>query len=54
LMLYTRTLSSVVQPFVECASCHDPHNDSTSGAAQVAFLRRDNSSSQVCLACHNK
>lgn len=54
IMLYTRTMSSVVQPFVECASCHDPHNNSTKGTNQVAFLRKDNSNSQICLACHNK
>ncbi|MBF0295662.1 MAG: hypothetical protein HQL96_10785 [Magnetococcales bacterium] len=54
MMLYTRTLGGVTQPFVECASCHDPHNAATAGAKQVAFLRTDNSNSEVCLACHNK
>lgn len=37
------------QPFVECASCHDPHTD-----AQVTFLRTSNANSAVCLACHTK
>lgn len=36
------------QPFVECASCHDPHTENTT------FLRVQNTSSAVCLACHNK
>lgn len=38
------------QPFVECASCHDPHTEN------VTFLRMTdgNKNSQVCLACHNK
>ncbi|MBF0628370.1 MAG: cytochrome c3 family protein [Magnetococcales bacterium] len=51
MILYTRTLSGVVQPFVECASCHDPHN---STAQPVSFLRMSNASSAVCLACHDK
>ncbi|MBF0152826.1 MAG: hypothetical protein HQL64_03680 [Magnetococcales bacterium] len=58
MMLYTRTLSGTTQPFVECASCHDPHNASTAsttaGAQQVAFLRTSNTHSEVCLSCHNK
>lgn len=33
---------------VECASCHDPHS------GNQTFLRASNSSSQVCLTCHNK
>ena len=36
------------QPFVECASCHDPHTENTT------FLRISNSGSAVCLACHIK
>ena len=34
-------------PFVECASCHDPHS------ATPIFLRVSNTNSAVCLACHN-
>lgn len=49
MQLYTRILSGVIQPFVECASCHDPHNN-TNGT----FLRISNSGSGVCLACHTK
>ncbi|MBS1141375.1 MAG: hypothetical protein H6R13_2828 [Proteobacteria bacterium] len=36
------------QPFVECASCHDPHSEN------ATFLRIQNTQSAVCLACHNK
>lgn len=38
-----------VGPSVECASCHDPHTD-----ANPTFLRRTNTASGVCLACHVK
>lgn len=38
-----------VGPAVECASCHDPHTD-----ANPTFLRRTNTASGVCLACHVK
>jgi predicted CXXCH cytochrome family protein len=51
MMLYTRTLASAAneqEPFVECASCHDPH--STNGT----FLRIANAESAVCLSCHIK
>lgn len=54
LTLYSRSDStggsnpSVNQPFVECATCHDPHSNNTT------FLRIDNASSAVCLTCHNK
>lgn len=40
--------SGMYQPFVECASCHDPHTENTT------FLRIPNTQSAVCLACHNK
>jgi predicted CXXCH cytochrome family protein len=36
------------EPFVECASCHDPHGDTP------LFLRVQNAGSALCLACHNK
>lgn len=35
--------------FVECASCHDPHND-----ANVPFLRVSSASSAICTTCHVK
>lgn len=53
--MYTRTPADVAtnnnkaQPFVECASCHDPHV-----TANGPFLRKANTGSAVCLACHNK
>lgn len=52
LILYTRTeatVGNVAQPFVECATCHDPHTSTT-----ATFLRVSNTSSALCLACHVK
>jgi predicted CXXCH cytochrome family protein len=40
--------SGQYQPFVECASCHDPHSEN------ATFLRIPNTQSAVCLTCHNK
>lgn len=38
---------------LECATCHDPHEEGTlTGTAP--FLRMSNSSSGMCLKCHNK
>ena len=58
MLLYTRSdgigSGGLVEPFVECGSCHDPHNSSTQSATQVAFLRISNQASQVCTACHIK
>ena len=63
LKLYTRTdgssgtgsnlagvLNTTPQPYVECASCHDPHTNNTT------FLRRveGNAGSLTCLTCHDK
>ncbi len=42
------TGQTVAEPFVECASCHDPHS------TQSTFLRISNANSAVCLACHVK
>jgi predicted CXXCH cytochrome family protein len=56
MILYARAVtlagdatSGFYQPFVECASCHDPHTD-----VNPTFLRRSNAQSAVCLTCHNK
>ncbi len=48
--LYTRTntTTGAVEPFVECASCHDPHSTNTT------FLRVANTGSALCLSCHIK
>lgn len=57
MLLYTRDEATVTggqQPFVECGSCHDPHNSSTASPTQVAFLRVSNQASQVCTTCHIK
>jgi predicted CXXCH cytochrome family protein len=42
--------SIVNRPYVECATCHDPHSTNST------FLRMPggNARSQICLACHNK
>lgn len=53
MILYTRdntgNAGAAEEPFVECASCHDPHNSTNN-----TFLRVANASSGVCLACHVK
>jgi hypothetical protein len=56
MLLYAREEATVgeVQPFVECGSCHDPHNAATEGPSSVQFLRIDNTASQICTACHVK
>ena len=54
MILYARGDLGTVQPFVECGSCHDPHNDTTAGANSVAFLRINNTASQICTTCHVK
>ena len=54
MLLYTRaatagyTGQTEAEPFVECASCHDPHT------TNQTFLRVSNAGSAVCLACHVK
>jgi predicted CXXCH cytochrome family protein len=45
MILYTKTDG---KPYVECASCHDPHTENQT------FLRITNDGSRVCLTCHNK
>ena len=63
MILYTRAdapagAGAARQPFVECGSCHDPHNSSTfNGTApnlSVGFLRIPNTNSDICTACHLK
>ncbi len=56
MILYTRAFSGTSGPSVECASCHDPHVESGTGApaAGQTFLRISNTGSSVCLACHVK
>jgi len=52
MILYTRneaTAAGQDEPFVECASCHDPHS-----STNPTFLRIANTGSAVCLACHTK
>ena len=45
--------SSTANATVECASCHDAHNNSLNGT-NGGFLRQANTGSQMCKACHNK
>jgi predicted CXXCH cytochrome family protein len=54
MILYTRSDLGTAQPFVECGSCHDPHNADSQGPTTVAFLRVDNTASQICTSCHTK
>jgi predicted CXXCH cytochrome family protein len=41
--------TSTATATVECASCHDPHNNS-----RGLFLRKSNAGSALCLTCHIK
>jgi hypothetical protein len=54
ILLYSRDDLGPVEPFVECGSCHDPHNNGTAGTGSVAFLRLPNNSSEICTTCHIK
>ncbi len=49
MQLYTRADLGATEPFVECASCHNPHTSDN-----PTFLRIANTGSAVCLACHTK
>ena len=49
MQLYTRADLGATEPFVECASCHNPHTSDN-----PTFLRVANTGSAVCLACHTK
>jgi predicted CXXCH cytochrome family protein len=51
MILYTRSVDGVDQPFVECATCHDPHRGS---GTNPAFMRLTNKGSNLCLSCHIK
>jgi predicted CXXCH cytochrome family protein len=46
--LYSRHYGeNTAVPFIECASCHDPHSETST------FLRVDNAGSGLCLSCHD-
>ncbi len=51
MILYTRTVNGEDQPFVECATCHDPHRGS---GTNPTFMRLTNKGSNLCLSCHIK
>ena len=50
MQLYSRSLDGGIssEPFVECASCHDPHS------RYNTFLRMDNQNDSICKSCHSK
>lgn len=56
-ILYTRD-NGGPQPFVECGSCHDPHQSatgqSTAPGSAVNFMRIANTASDLCTTCHVK
>lgn len=59
LPLWLATSAGTTGPAVECASCHDPHNDYQNNATPlqggVGFLRVANTNGvQLCRECHNK
>jgi len=39
---------------VECASCHDVHATQSGGTGGTSLLRVSNTSSELCLDCHDK
>lgn len=39
---------------VECVTCHDPHINYVAEPAYAPFLRKANSSSNLCFTCHDK
>jgi predicted CXXCH cytochrome family protein len=41
--------SSAANATIECASCHNPHNNALGN-----FLRKSNTGSAICLSCHIK
>jgi hypothetical protein len=39
---------------VQCASCHDVHNNFVAAAGSTPLLKISKTNSQLCLTCHNK
>lgn len=44
--------AAATNQYIECVSCHDPHNNGSAGTYSVQFLRIDNGGSALCVACH--
>lgn len=46
----------LVNGYVECVSCHDPHRpgDPRTPDHTYPFLRKTNNNSELCLTCHDK
>ena len=52
---YNGHTTGLYDAYVECSSCHDPHNNGDAGAdTQPYLLRMSNTGSALCLQCHNK
>lgn len=47
-ILYTRADAGRETPYIECASCHDPH-----APKARMFLRMSNAGSRLCQTCHS-
>ena len=45
---------SGLEMYLECPTCHDPHVDSSVDLDYEPFLRIPNTSSNMCLSCHDK
>lgn len=63
LPMYSRIVGGKYTPWIECASCHDPHNSASATSNYVSFLRpitvgastsNPNEGSKLCLSCHDK
>jgi predicted CXXCH cytochrome family protein len=52
---YNGHTTGLYDAYLECSSCHDPHNNGDNGAdAQPFLLRMSNAGSALCLQCHYK
>jgi predicted CXXCH cytochrome family protein len=47
-IFYTRGVGVGAQPYIECATCHDPHAN-----PGEQFLRVPQAGSNLCKACHS-
>lgn len=63
-ILYTRDNGGTIEPFVECGSCHDPHNvdnptflrvaNSAAANLPALYSNANGGPSELCLTCHTK
>jgi hypothetical protein len=61
IILYNRNTAGFAEPYVECGSCHDPHNTDnptflrlSNSPPSTAFPNAKGGPSALCLTCHNK